>query len=486
MAWQKIPINVPFWANVSEPSRSAIVSKERRDVIKDALGATIKRPCLSEFATGLPDIADGQVYWENTDKVYIVSSGDLYSLTEAGVLTLEQASVFEIGPSGKHVTWANSTDLTLVTAGAVRKLFGTNGGRIVETDGTTVNKLADSDAPRECTHIVMFDNYLHGNDKSDQKYDESVLFSKAADPITWEGAFYSAENHPDILNAIHSAWDEIAVFGTNQIENFYNDKTTPFSAIPGGNINDGTLSPWTIKSNKDFYFYLNADRIVIQLAGRQAIEISDAINNLIDGDLDYENAEGEFFKLSGKELYLLTIGGRTFVFDIKLKEWVGEWGTWDKNTASYRPFRARNFINVKPWGLTLCTDKDTGTIYKLDFDTFQDDGEEVRSSIITGQIDHGTGREKRSNELKFRLRRGEVAKTSTDQVEPLLLYRWRDDGSKVWSNWREVPLGFEGDKEFYFSDYQLGSYKSRQYNFVVTDNTPFTIAEVEEDVELLR
>jgi hypothetical protein len=47
-------------------------------------------------------------------------------------------------------------------------------------------------------------------------------------------------------------------------------------------------------------------------------------------------------------------------------------------------------------------------------------------------------------------------------------------------------LGFQGDTEFYYSLFQLGSYRARQYELVVTDDTPFSIVEVEEDVDLLR
>lgn len=489
MTWKKIPVNTPFWSNAEPESKKAVlISDQRRDVMKDAVGSTIRRPALSQFATGLPEIADGMYYWRNADLVYIVSGGGLYSLSQAGDINLVQADIFEAFAPNNHVTWAESTNLELITAGAIRKLFATNGGRITEYDLTTAKKLVDPDAPLESSHIIMFDTYLHSNNLSDDKWDESIMFSAVADPITWPagGQFYSAENHPDKLNAIHSAWDEIALFGEAQIENFYNDRESPFSSIPGGNINDGTLSPWTIKGNKDFYFYLNADRNVIQLAGRQAIEISDPIDDILDGVVDFENAEGDWFKLKGKELYLITINDRTFVYDIKFKEWIGEWGFWDKTEATYTKFKGRNFINVKPWGLTLCSDKDTGDIYKLDFDTYQDDGEEVRSSIITGWIDHGTSREKRSNELKLRLKRGQVEKTAIDQVEPKLLVRWADNGSDVFSNWREIPLGFQGDTDFYYSLFMLGSYRSRQYEFMCSDNTPFSIVEVEENVDLQR
>jgi len=137
--------------------------------------------------------------------------------------------------------------------------------------------------------------------------------------------------------------------------------------------------------------------------------------------------------------------------------------------------------------MILCTDKTQGIIYKLDFDSYRDDGDEIRSSIITGWYGHGTTRGKRVNELKLRIKRGTVDKTTKTQVEPKMLVRWADDGSEVFSNWRDVFLGFKGDTEFNYSLYQMGSYDhDRRYEFLCTDNTPFSIVQAEEDVELLR
>lgn len=483
MAFQKIQVNAPFFSNIEDESRSSVVSEERRDVIKDTLGSTVRRPGLSVFASGLPESIDGMFYWEHNDLVYLVSDTNLYSLNKLGQTALIGSGLFG---DGEHVTWAESQDLTLFTPGAVRKIFAANGENIVEYDGATAQQLQDADAPTKVSHIIMFDTYLMANDLSSGKWDETIRYSKVADPITWEGAFFSAENKADPITAMHKAWDEIALFGSKSIENDYNDGSTPFVPIPGGNVESGTLSPWTIKLAGQSYIYLDTGRKLIRLTGRQPVEVSQAIDNLLDGDVDYANAEGEVFTLLSHKLYLLTINDRTFCFDYEKNEWVGEWGFWSEATATYQKFKARNFLNVKPWGMTLCTDKDFGIVYKADFDTYQDNGEEIRSSVITGNIDHNTGREKRSNELRIRLKRGQVQRVSMDDPEPKMLVRWRDNGSKVWSNYRNVMLGWQGETEFYYSLFKMGSYRARQYEFTVTDNTPFSIVEVEEDVTLLR
>ena len=53
MALRKIEVNAPFFSNIEDDARSSVVSAERRDVVKDTLGATVRRPGLSVF-TDLP------------------------------------------------------------------------------------------------------------------------------------------------------------------------------------------------------------------------------------------------------------------------------------------------------------------------------------------------------------------------------------------------------------------------------------------------
>ena len=484
MTLLKIPVNAPFWSNAEDESKQAIVSYQRRDVMKDALGSTIRRPALIEFQTGLAGPAIGQYYWENKDLVYISAGKNLYSLSENGSLNLISANQYG---DGKHMTWAESGNFELVTAGATRKLFSANGDRIAVYDGSTVSKLNGANAPVRSSHIINFDSYTLSNELNEERYDESVLFSEVADPINFQGEFFSAENKPDPIVAIHSEFDEIAMFGTKSMENFYNNNIDPFVAIPGGNVKQGTLSPWTIKALGESWLMLNRKKRLVRIDGRIGQEVSQAIDDILRDSPDITNAYSDIIETKDKRLYLLHINGRALVYDYDLNEWVGEWGSWNKTTATYKDFKARNFLFVEPWNMILCTDKTQGIIYKLDFDSYRDDGDEIRSSIITGWYGHGTTRGKRVNELKLRIKRGTVDKTTKTQVEPKMLVRWADDGSEVFSNWRDVFLGFKGDTEFNYSLYQMGSYDhDRRYEFLCTDNTPFSIVQAEEDVELLR
>ncbi|MCP4365424.1 MAG: hypothetical protein GY800_09030 [Planctomycetes bacterium] len=490
MPYQKIPVNVPFWSNVSRET-DLPVAEERRDVIKDISGATVRRPALNPFSSSISSSpATGQFYWEAKDVLLVTANDRLYSVTKDGNIT--DVGTFDLTTNNKRVIFAESPDLTAITTGSFRKVYITTTNGIYSYDGNKLSRLTNENIPSSSTHIVTFDTYLLANSSGSETFDESIFYSKAADPEEFEGAFFSAENAPDRLVAFHAGWDELALFGTTSIQHAYNDGVTPFAPIPGANIDDGTLSPYTIKRTDSSYFYLNSSRRLVRIDGRQTTVLSQAIDDILSDAPDFAGAEGEIVTFEGKTLYLLSLNERTFVYDYASNEWVGEWGQWNEAESVYKEFKARFFINIKPWGVTVCADKSTFQLYTLSSDLYEDGGEFaqefdiIRSSVITGNIDHGIGREKRSNELKIRIKRGEFEKLDPNDINPKMLVRWRDNGSKVWSNFREVNLGFEGENEFYWSLYQLGSYRSRQYNFVCTDPVPFSIISVEEDVELQR
>lgn len=63
-----------------------------------------------------------------------------------------------------------------------------------------------------------------------------------------------------------------------------------------------------------------------------------------------------------------------------------------------------------------------------------------------------------------------------------IMTRWRDDGAKQWVNEREQEISKPLDFVFFHTQ---GIYRTRQYEFSFTDNLPFSIIMVEEEVEIL-
>lgn len=472
MPFLPVDINAPLFTNVKDVSRETL-AELRRDVLKDLSGTTYQRPALVPFATGFgPGGCRGNYYWEDKDLAYTIFNRSLYQVTQAGVVTLIASSVDLFEDNQRQVIIREGSQPT-------RKLYMANGGRIIEFDGTTAQFIVDADAPLKVTHIAVLDTYLIANDLSDP---EKMKYSEVGNPSEWFGESISAEGDPDRLNAIHVAFREIGLFGTSVLESWYNDGVSPFSRIDGAMVEVGTLSPYSIVKADNGYFLLDKSKQIVRIIGRQRIVESQPINNLLGAVADVSEAQGERITQNGVALYTIRVGDRTFVFDYSVKEWVSEWGRYNKRTGQYDRFQGQHFINIEQWGVTLCGDFEGSTLYKLDFDSTLDVGDILRPSWLTGHVTHGTGNEKRSNALRIRLKRGEGTPGGD---EPVLLVRWRDDGSKVWSNTRKIGLGFTGDDNMFKEICQLGSYRSRQYEFSCTEDVPIALAKVDEDVERL-
>lgn len=472
MPFFPVDINAPLFSNVKDVSRQ-ILAESRRDVLKDLAGTTYQRPGLVDYSTGYgAGGCRGNFYWEDKDLVYSIFNRSLYSTTQAGVVTLIASSVNLFEGNQRQVIIREGSQPT-------RKLYMANGGKIIEFDGITAAHLTDPDAPTQVTHVAILDTYLLANDLSEP---ERMKYSDVGTPESWLGEFISAEGDPDRLIAIHVAFREIGLFGTAILESWYNNAVDPFARIDGAMVESGTLSPYSIVKADNGYFMLDKGKQVVRIIGRQRIIESQPVNNLLGAVADASGAQGENITQNGVSLYTIRVGDRTFVYDYAVKEWVSEWSRYNKNTGHYDRFQGQHFINIEPWGVTLCGDFEGSVLYKLDFDSTLDVGDILRPSWLTGHVTHNTGNEKRSNVLRIRLNRGEG---TPGGEEPVLLVRWRDNGSKVWSNPRKIGLGFTGDNNMFREIYQLGSYRSRQYEFSCTENVSIALATVEEDVEKL-
>jgi hypothetical protein len=477
MVWQPIDINPPLFSNLKDVSKT-VVGAERHDVIKDLAGTTYGRPGLLTWVDGYGSLGcDGNYYWRHNDFLISIFDGDIYKTDVDGVKTLIESDLLEVGTP---VTFAESSIPS-------HKLYMANGGKIIETDGSTAAALTDPDAPTRVTHVAILDTYLLANNLDEP---DRLEYSEVGTPGSWAGEYVSAEGNPDKIKAVKVAWREIGIFGESTLENWYDDGSSPFSRIDGAMVEVGTVSPYSIKKANNSYYLLDTNKRIYRISGRQPIVVSQPVDDILGNVGDVSDAIGEVINQGGLTLYAVRVGERMIVYDFVRDEFVGEWNYFNDTTVGFvqatmihERFRAQHFVNIDAWGFTVCGDYTTGKLYKFDPDTRQDFGSIIKSLWITGWIDHGLGVEKRSNQLRIKLKRGTG---NPNNVEPELLVRWRDNGSKVWSNYRKIPLGFTGEDIFYQTINMLGSYRSRQYELSCTENVGIAIAGAEEDIEALQ
>ena len=463
-----LPINFDANKDVDEIGLSTH-GAARVDFIKDSQGNLVRRPGLLAWVDTLSGAAvDGLYWWDRQECVIVVSGGNCYKITDStGTFSDVTGDTFETGQKVYFADFGTS-------------LYAANGGRIVEikTVGNT-EYIADIDAPTTVTHIGALDKYLIALENATQRY----WFSVVDDPENWDSDWAEAETYPDLLVAMGIGNDRIELFGTYSLEGHRDDGVTPFVKEAQYTVDRGCSAPHSPTYIDGVWYWLDHERKVSAMpsGSRQAIPISIAVNKYIQGFSSVSDAIGGYASFDGRPQYILSfpIQDTTLCFDLYNQSWE-ELGAWNTGTASYNRFRGQHFCLATKWNLSLAGDKSSGKVYKLDSSTYQDNGQIMRSMVRTPMIHHGSPGQK-----KTAARYDIYCKRDSDQLEADIAYlmmKWRNNPQTAWSTERTITLGATGSTDYFKSLYSCGQYRTRQYEFSITDDSPVTLVSVGEEV----
>ncbi len=475
----KIPLSGDAYANVDD----AVLNEKSAQLVNaytDEAGATNKRPGLTGFVDlGTAKPVEGLYWWEFDQSVIAVSDGRIWRITDP---TGTKAEISLTGALLENYT---------VTAGKRRvefaetgtKIFMANGKFVYYPNGSSVTELvstADADAPTNVLFVTAHDGYILCDDHS---VVGKFMWSNPGAPLSWSALNYATlESKPDDLMQVKSAWREVFLPGSDSIEVWYNDGTTPFSRLEGAYTEDGMIAYYSLAlvQGQGAWVYFNKNRDVVMLAGRTPKVLSLPFGKYLDTLANVSDAWGETLSVNGRRFYVLTLiaANKTLVHDLVSGGWA-EWGSW--NGSTYDAFIGRSYAYAVGWNLNLwgCTD---GVIRKMDPTSYKDVAA-IRSVRRTGNIDHDTGYRKKCLRLRLRVKRGV---SNADVASPVIKVRWRDNHSATWNNWLSLSLGTAStDEEFYVDTWQLGEYRSRQWEFVQDQACGFVLAGAEEMIEVL-
>jgi hypothetical protein len=331
------------------------------------------------------------------------------------------------------------------------------------------------------SHVAWLDGYFLANDVGTYRFH----WSDADDPFAWDAlSFASAEGHWDDLMALHVAWLEIVLFGRDSVESFYDDGVTPFSRIDGGVLERGVLAPWTIRNVEGTWVWLDNTRRVAVLQGRTYRNVSGPYDSIINDIDDVSEAYAIHFTLRGHTFYAISFPtvSRSFVWNMTNDTWY-EWGIWDSSTGTYGLYLGKSYAYARSWDTHFVgSSAANGRVYRLNPALYQEDTAEIRTLMWTSHISHGTSAKKRTRRLRFNVKRGQGTVGGT---EPVFTMRYRDN-NRSWGNERQIGLGDIGEYPNIVEVRHLGTYKTRQYEFVHSDNSDFILNAIEEDVEPLE
>lgn len=471
MALVKLDIAADIVKAVDEVGLTAH-GAEMIDVIIDELGNINRRPGIVTLADlGTSAAIDGLFWWEAQDYVLAVSAGRLFKITDtAGTVTeiTITAGAFE---SGSRVSFADYG-----TA-----VYAANGGKIFKiVHGGNTIFMADADAPTAVKTVAFLDQRLLANEVGSRK----CHYSNVNAPDTWDANYISKEAQPDNLKALAVKNLELYLLGEKTLEPWVTDASTDFRRLDQGFTERGTVADATFRyCDADSTFYwLDNNRHVVKLSGRTAIPVSLTMTKFIQGFSTVTDATGDYLEIGGRPYYILSFPteGYCLVYDFTKASWY-RWGYWNSGTSAHDRFRGNCFCLAPAWNYVLAGDRANGKVYRFSPTAYDDAEDDLVSLIRTAHYNHGSEAVRKfSHALYFRLKRTSVV---ADDATPDLLVRYRDNGSTVWSSEITVSLQQVGNTEFRGRLSRLGSYYSRQWEFVLSDAYPLCLVSVEEDVE---
>lgn len=486
----KVPLFSPVYRNVDgvelTDQTSLLV-----DGYTDELGYSRKRPGLSVF-TQLGEIGthpvNGLFWWPQKNCVLAVCNGKTFKIT----YTYGSASV------------SNLTSATLATNAAVSCAFGwnaafasyaflANGGNIIYTDGSALTvALTTSGVPTLVSHLAFIDGYLLANNLSTTTtaLRNQIMYSPVNDTLAAGGwsDYFSAAGNSDYILAVAVLNREIYLIGQSTTEIWENDGVTPFSRSASGFIESGCAAAHSPVIVGGSIYWLSDKRHFVKWTNGRMQKISSPYDKDISNFSSVSDATGHSVEIDGVQLIIWSFPteNRTLVYSLPINDngitpgsW-SEWRHWDSTNLEYNRFLGNCHCWIPDWGLHLVGDKETSTIYSMSPGYFNDNGDEIRFYRKSGHIDYGTTREKISNQLRLRARRGDGISSGT----PKLLVSWLDDNKRQ-SNEHELSLGDSGEREIVLRMFRTGRYRTRQYEFSATDNIPVVFGDAEEDVTVI-
>lgn len=411
---------------------------------------------------------DGAYWWDDIERVMMVSGGHLWVIN-SGFSGTDLGTATNLIGIGTRATFA--TDGTT--------LFIANGTRILQSDGSSSANtiyMADADAPTAVTHVIFIDGYLMANEVGTGK----IHWANLNAPTTWSALdFATAEGSPDDIVAVHLFRKEIYLFGKISLEIWENDGQTPFSRVNGGYIDTGCIAPYSIVKTDNGVMWLDDKKRIVKFSGGGVEHVATPYDKEIQKFGTVSDCIADRIDIVGREFYRFTFPteNRTIVYNLTDNNW-SEDGYWNSSGGFYERFIGNAYCFSPLWNQHIWgTCKPDGAIYKMSPDYLDDDGNPMRTQRVTGHISYGTNNMKRCDNLSFRAKRGSIGDSST----PVMTLRLNDDG-QGFNNEIQISLGAMGD---YFNNIKLprmGMYRTRQYEFTVSDAVSVAFGHGREDI----
>lgn len=432
--------------------------------------ALIGTPGLALWATLAGGGVRGLIRFTSAIAIAVCGT-NVYKLTPAGVATL----IGTISAGTDPVGMASNGTVVMLVAGAK--------GYVVNPNAGTVIQIADPDFVGADT-VDFIDGYFVFNQPGTGRFQITSLYSTDIDPLD----FATAEGSPDNLLSLIVDHRELWLFGENSTEVWFNSGNAdfPFERIQGAFIEQGCAAKFSVAKMDNTVFWLTADNrgqgTVQKAAGYQPQRISThALEFAIAGYARIDDAVAYTYQQEGHSFYVLSFptANKTWAYDASTNLW-HERAWRDPSDASIDRHRAQCHMAFA--GENIVGDWQNGNLYRLDLDTFTDNGAFIPRVRACSHLS-ADYKWQFFSALQIDMEPG-VGLPSGQGSNPQAMLRWSDDGGFNWSNEMWAKVGKIGERRTRVRWRRLGKSRDRVFEVTITDPVKVVIVGASAEVSV--
>ena len=362
-----------------------------------------------------------------------------------------------------------------------------NGSQIMIVDGTNgyiftmstndFSQIADAQFPNGATICAFMDTYFLANDPGTGDF----YISDNNDGTSWAALDKtSVESSPDNLVSLLPDHGELILPGTYTTEFYYNASASdpsgfPFKRKQEGVMQVGCAAAHTLKSFNNNVMWLaqtrDGGRFIARInqSGVRHEKVSPKwLDQLLEGLDDVSDAYAFTYKQDGHDYYVLQVPGlfTTPVFDAATERW-HERVYFNAVLNREERWRASGFSYFD--GNHLIGDRDSGAVYELSPDYYDDNGEEIHRIRILSHV----SQEMQSMTLSEVILDMETGVGDTD--EPQVMLSVSKDGGRNYGNERWRGFGKLGNYRALVRWLRFGQAKVWTFKIRITANKKISL-----------
>lgn len=300
--------------------------------------------------------------------------------------------------------------------------------------------------PASCGSITFIDSFFIVNENGTGKFFKSA----PNDGTSWNALdFATAESSPDNLKRPIQIGGNLFLMGdfTGEIWTNTGASAFPFQKVAGGKMNTGIYAPASALEVDNTLFWVGRDKfgfgIVYRANGFTPKRISTTpVERIIKAATDGTNIRSYSYEDDGHLFYVLTGGGLavTLVYDVTTDMWHKR-AYLNPINGAFEQHLGACYMNA--FGKHLVGDRNTGRIYVMDQETYDDNGDPLAMERIFTHISDEEQRI-RYNNLVIGAESG-VGTQTGQGYDPVIELQLSYDGARTWSDIFSEPIGKAGE-----------------------------------------